>query len=573
LDWFVDAAVLAHEFLGDQLELRTLPPEMLDQRIRQIRIRRCREFALLVGGNKISALGRERVYPFSHARMPTLLVSGAAPINLDLLIEAAPALTKLVGARRNTLETMLMRLMRQGFVSAADGPTDEQYSRAIQRHVEIVRDHFAATRGGVERRVRALLPIPSYLKGREIADRLSEQHHQLGPLLKLREWLAEELGDEVANRLWAVMEETEDQAQLRRRLDYKFRRYNAILIELGYPSLNDEEDFRRLFEVYLNELRPNLVDRVRRRYRYAYERGDNLAEYLAQKRLDFLAFDPSWPLTMEELDRAFVQSYVSNAAEAALGPDDDPIQLPDLRAVNLSNQKMVMTNHPRMASIVRAWCRKKDRGRPVLMDPADPQPLIKALEQAGLFDFERLTAESLPSACMRIGAWPIEMEKTLVLEALELVEADLDIEEREAREARQQAEITQRTITFSGKALDTGAPDFEQVFAELAGGILAAGSDWYARSRPPRLSIQEHQGADGRNRGGRANARSPSWRDQPPEAIRRAMGIASEYLAREYLKRRYPTDLTDAEWESASTSCCRDRQCGGASPASICGRF
>jgi hypothetical protein len=38
------------------------------------------------------------------------------------------------------------------------------------------------------------------------------------------------------------------------------------LAELGYPVLNDEEDFRRLFEVYLNELRPGLVDRVRRRY-------------------------------------------------------------------------------------------------------------------------------------------------------------------------------------------------------------------------------------------------------------------------------------------------------------------
>jgi hypothetical protein len=190
------------------------------------------------------------VQPFPNLRLPTLVLSGAGPIDLDLLIEAAPAITKLVSARRNTLETMLTRLMRHGF-QGGGRPTDQQYARAIQREVEIVRDHFAATRGGVERRVRALLPILSYLKGLEVAHRLSERHDRLGPLLKLREWLAEEMGEELAGRLWAAVEVAEDQAQLRRDLGFDFAPYNAILSELGYPLLNDEEDFRRLFEVYL----------------------------------------------------------------------------------------------------------------------------------------------------------------------------------------------------------------------------------------------------------------------------------------------------------------------------------
>jgi hypothetical protein len=134
--------------------------------------------------------------------------------------------TKLVGARRNTLETVLTRLMRHGF-QGRGRPTDKQYAQAIQREVEIVQDHFAATRGAVERRVRALLPVISYLKGREVAHRLSERHDQLGPLFKLREWLSEELGDELASRLWAAVDETEDQAQLMRRLRFDFPHYNA----------------------------------------------------------------------------------------------------------------------------------------------------------------------------------------------------------------------------------------------------------------------------------------------------------------------------------------------------------
>src|SRR5437762_12863634 len=39
-----------------------------------------------------------------------------------------------------------------------------------------------------------------------------------------------------------------------------------------------------------------------------------------------------------------------------------------------------------------AWCRERDQDRSALMDPADPQPLVKELEQISLFDFDRLAA-------------------------------------------------------------------------------------------------------------------------------------------------------------------------------------
>uniref|UniRef100_UPI0040478728 sacsin N-terminal ATP-binding-like domain-containing protein n=1 Tax=Yoonia sp. TaxID=2212373 RepID=UPI0040478728 len=191
LGWIADAAVLAHEFLGDPLELRTLPPETLEQRIRQIRVGYCKDFSLVIGDHVVSASGREQVQPFLHSQLPTLIVA-RVEVDLSLLISAAPALTKLVGARRNTLETMLTRLERSGFTGRDGGPTEEQYARAIQREVAIVRDHFAATKGGVERRVRFLLPAICCLAGDVAVDRLSEAHSKLGSSLQLR-----------SNLLWA----------------------------------------------------------------------------------------------------------------------------------------------------------------------------------------------------------------------------------------------------------------------------------------------------------------------------------------------------------------------------------
>lgn len=559
LDWLNDVAVLAHEYLGDPLELRTLPPDILEQRMRHLRIRRCSECALLIGDREVPALAREQVQAFPHPRFPTLLVSNNVRLDLDLLIEAAPAITKLLGSRRNTLETMLNRLMRHGFAGTGR-PTDEQYARAIQRNVDVVHDYFAAIRGGVERRVRALVPIIFYLRGQEIANRLMERHQQVGPLLKLRLWLVEELGEELAERLLAVVDKTEDQAQLRKELDLDFAKYNSILSGLGYPSLNDEDDFRRLFEVYLNEFRPALIDRIRRRYRSAYDRGEDLTEYLARKSLDFVTFDVAWPLTMEELDRAFIEKYVSEAAEAALGQDDLSVELPELKYLNSANTKLVATNHARVTKLVRAWCRKNVQEPPELMDPTDPQTLVRTIEQAGLLDFDALTLETLPSLCGKVGAWPNGMARTLQLEVLDLAESDLNSEEREAREARRQAEVSRRTVTFSGAALDTGDTDFEKSFAELADWALARNSDWYTRSRPPRLAIQEQREGDGHRGGGHhGSSRGQNWRDQPPEAIRRAMGIASEYLAREYLKRRHPQEMSDRCWvSSARAAFCPD---------------
>ena len=136
LGWIADAAVLAHEFLGDPLELRTLPPETFEQRLRQIRVGYCQDFSLVIGDHVVSASGREQVQPFIHPQLPTLIVA-RDELDLSLLISAAPALTKLVVCRRNTLETMLTRLERFGFNGRDEGPTEEQYARAIQREVEL----------------------------------------------------------------------------------------------------------------------------------------------------------------------------------------------------------------------------------------------------------------------------------------------------------------------------------------------------------------------------------------------------------------------------------------------------
>ena len=438
---------------------------------------------------------------------------------------------------------------RAGF-GGVGKPSEDQYARAIKRDQGVVRDYFAATRGGIERRVRALLPVIAQLGGLEIAEQFDELHERIGTALNLRAWLSERFGDQTSELCLAAVDETNDQRLIRRSMGFDFAAYGEVLAALGYPPLNDESDLRRMFEVYVGELRPELRDRVRRHYLSTWTAGADLGTYVTARCLDFLTFNPDWPRTLETLTREAVAERAADAAQATLGPDDATIVLVPFDRVTADNRKLVLARHAELAGLVRAWCRKNEAQVPLLIEVTDPQTLVRALDEAGLLDFEKIEHSQLPEFYRRVGAWPGAMEPTCDLVRLGVIPADLEHEANEAREAKRKVELARRTVPFDGHDLDAGAADFARQFEALATAAIDSGQEWFARSRPPRLLSQEQRDPGTPNRGGGGGGQS--WKNQPPESVKNAMGIASEWLAREYLRRRYPTEMSDACWVSSN---------------------
>ena len=333
-------------------------------------------------------------------------------------------------------------------------------------------------------------------------------------------------------------------------MGFDFAQYSEVLASLGYPPLNDEADFRRMFEVYLSELRPELVDRARRRFMKAWANGGDLSAYVAARRLDFVEFEPDWLRTLETLSREEVVKRAEAAAQATLGKDDPTIVLAPLPRVTTDNRKVIHARHAELANVVRAWCRKTGHKVPPLIDNTDPQTVVRALDDAGLIDFEKIRPSKLPELYRRIGSWPADMELTDDLGQLGLVQADLDFEATEAREAKRKAELAKRTISFVGNNLDAGAADFARQFEGLAASAIDSSDEWFVRSRPPRLLAQEQRDPRTTYRGGSGGGQS--WKNQPPDSVKSAMGVASEWLAREYLRRRYPKEMSDDCWVSSN---------------------
>ncbi|MCB4769617.1 DUF3883 domain-containing protein [Ancylobacter sp. Lp-2] len=334
-------------------------------------------------------------------------------------------------------------------------------------------------------------------------------------------------------------------------MGFDFTAYGETLASLGYPPLNDENDFRRMFEVYLGELKPRLLDRVRRRFAGVWAAGEDLAPYVAARRLQFVTFDPGWLRALEALTREIVASRAADAAAELLGPDNPEVDLLPLDRVVADNRKLVFARHPELAGLVRAWCRKSEAAVPALIEASDPQMLVRTFDDGGLLDFEKLDPARLPELYARAGAWPAGMPLTADIARLGLVPYDLQRDAIDAREAKRKAEVARRTIPFAGENLDAGDGDFVRRFEVLAAAAIENGDDWFMRSRAPRLRSQA-QHVPSMPGGGGWGGGGQSWRTQPPEAVRTAMGIASEWLAREYLRRRHPKEMSDACWVSSN---------------------
>jgi hypothetical protein len=143
------------------------------------------------------------------------------------------------------------------------------------------------------------------------------------------------------------------------------------------------------------------------------------------------------------------------------------------------------------------------------------------------------------------------MKETIDRKELGLVENDLQEEARHREEEKNQKLIAQRTIVFAGAALDTGAEDFSDKFADIAGQVIGADAGWYERSSA-RVKLESFADTSAVTRATGGGSRGARWNRnrQPTEAQRQAMGMAGEWLAYQYLLKRHEGYVDEASWVS-----------------------
>ena len=554
LDWLPGVTVIGHELRGEQLE-RGIQSSTIDRRVRDIRVRRCKNITLVFDDEEVSPSEHLRWYPFEHETLPTMILTDDLSLDwMALARNISGGLSRLIDSRLRSLEPLLLRLALEANASfELDAPSDETLARALDCSVQTVQDHRAALRTDLDHVLDLLAPVVAYYGGIESSLQLRRDVDLLGARLDLPKWLKLHLNDMEYDpeRLIDACEQAADRTELRRALELNFEMFNRILLRLGEPTLSNETDLRQLYEAHLARLRPKIIERLRRYYVADFRQGKELTKYVERKSLGFLAFNSDWILTRETLEMELVEAYVSALLADSLG-EDVSVTLPSFNHLVEANRKVVREVAAGALPILRVWCRQRGAFLPQLWTQGG-QAVVRHLENQGLLDFEPVKAEGVPSLCRRASCWPTGMSETLDVKLLRLNMGDVEEEEKERERQRLQWEITQRRIKFAGSSLDTGDPMFAENLTEVAAYWISKDETWLERSRQrTRLVEFQSSGQSGGTRtssdvkGGRGRRREQQLND----AHRQAMGLAGEWLAFQYLHQRHSGFVDETCWKS-----------------------
>ena len=553
LRWLPEVAILGHEMLAEELE-RGVQRSTVERRVRSIRVRRCQTIALVVDEEDACLQDSMAWYGFEDPELPTLILSDRVPLTWTTLSsDLSRPVSRLIDTRLRFLEPLLLRLALGQIADSLDAPTDEALAGALRCDAGTLQEHRAALRTDLGHVLHLLTPIVAYFEGLEIARQLESDAERARGVFDVREWLRSRLTvPELApEELVEVCQRAPDRAWLRRELGLDYEQFNHSLLALGESPLSDGAELRSMYDAYIRQMAPGILERLRRHHAADFRDGRDLGVYVGRKTLAFLEFDPTWILTRETLDNATVEAHVARLLSQVLAEDHE-VDLPPSSGLLDRNRRSVRAFVLSATPVVWVWCRQN---RVPVRDPwrsEDPQAVTRHLENAGLLDFEAVRDQQMPGLCARAGCWPDGMPQTLDPVPLGLDQATVEEEERHREQVRQRKVIEKRSIDFAGTKLDTADPSFAEMLRQLADRSIATDDGWYERSRrQPRLTEFAELGGSGRSSsGGTSGGRGRGRRKAPPEDQRQAMGLAGEWLALHFLRRRHGPAVDEASWVS-----------------------
>ena len=555
LEWLPEVVLLGHEILAEGLE-RGVQRVTVERRVRAIRVRRCETITLVVDEKDGSPRQSMASYGFEHSELPTLILSDRVPLTWTTLgKDLSRTVARLIDTRLRFLEPLLLHLALGQDADTLEAPGDEALAAALRCDTRTLEEHRAALRTDLGHVLHLLMPVVAYFADVALARQLESDAERAGTAFDLPEWLRSRfpLPEPTPQELIEACGRASDLAALRKELDLDYERFNRTLRALDESPLSNEAELRSMYEAYVRRMGPLILERLRRHHAADFQEGRDLGIYVNRKTLAFLEFDPAWILARETLDNEIVEAHVAKLLDKVLGGDHE-VDLSSSRGLVERNRKSVRDFSSGAISIVHAWCR---RNRLPVLEPwrsEDPQSVTRHLENAGLLDFEPVHNPQMPALCHRAACWPEGMPQTLDPASLGLDQATVEEEERRRGKERQRKVIERRSIDFAGTKLDTADPSFAEEFRQLAERSIAGDHGWFERSRRPRLAEFAKPEGGGRPSVGRSGG-GTGRRKQLPEDQRQAMGLASEWLAFQFLRRRHGEAADETCWVSGNRAC------------------
>ncbi|MCY3840337.1 MAG: hypothetical protein OXH09_17095 [Gammaproteobacteria bacterium] len=267
LGWLPEVVVLGHELLAEGLE-RGVLRTTVERRIRAIRVRRCQSIALMVDGRVVTPSEEMAFYGVEHDELPTLILANRLQLTRSSLAwDLSRTVSRMVDRRLRYLEPLLHHLARGQAGESLDAPGDQTLAGALGCDSRVLDECRAALRTDLGHVLHLLAPVVAYLADIVLARELLADADQAGAAFDVGQWLHSRLPvtDPAPNDLLAACQRAPDRAALRRELDLDYARFNLVLRALDEPPLSNEAELRFVYRGYLERMRSEILERLRRR--------------------------------------------------------------------------------------------------------------------------------------------------------------------------------------------------------------------------------------------------------------------------------------------------------------------
>lgn len=548
--WLPRVLRVAHETMAERLE-KGVHVENLEARLRSIRLSRCREWHLLIDGEIRRPSGNWIAYGIADQDIPMLVVTEEGFEWDTFVCQVVPEIQRLLGGQVQSLERCLLRLRRQD--GPIEAPSDDELAKATYFSVEAVRNFAAETGENVEYLRTVLAGLVGYFHGIEIGKGFLND-----ATLRTRAELAQrldELGLPTSDEAQAFIRAVEEGAapnRLQEEFRLDFGLYNQTLRRMNLTPLNDEEELQRQFDAYLSQIRKgHLLDALRESHYDDYRAGRSLAPYLAQKRFEFVSFNPAWLSECSSLTANLVEHRARECFAQEIGDCDPQTVLATYTKALNENRQTLGKMQAALVTLIAAWCARKGVGSPE-WTTSFPPDLAGELQDTGLLDFDIIKEAEIPALLNRTGLWPSGMPTTLIPAEAGLSEDDMRRPDETRKLELEERSRLARSIQFGGEMLDTTAIDFITRFETIGKAALEARPDVFNSLETLSLKPYDVDGESRSHSRGARGGRVWSGDGQLTERQKTAFGMAGEWLAYRYLQEKHGSLVTEDSWVSSN---------------------
>lgn len=554
IEWLGELVRLILELKGENRgALSAVTLQIVDSRLRRIRIRRCRSIGLRIDETEAQIPNYLGGVIEIDNTQPTIIVRGEdREPEGRWFMRLAQSIGNLIGHRSicDPLELSLSKLAAKKTDESFRQFTDENFAEALSAPIERVREIRRGYQGRLATILELLRPIVAHFAGLNAAATYVKEN---GDLTDERAIIAALEGMETSlpvqsKTLIDHCTNAASLADLREVLGIDYAGFNQTLAELGppYTPIHNEEGHRQALAHFITRQRINILNSLRQGFIATFDARKSLDQYIDLREFRGLEPDPAWlnicDFPSDEMMITWVDEWLTGKGAQALGKNTEG--LPPYEETRQKNREQFAELYRKLAKIIPAWCSAYHCDTPPAWryESGGRDKLIQECEGSGFLDFRSLEDSELIRWFKDNGHWPNGMESSIDLSVLGLTEKDLTAQEREAEREGERREFERNSVMIGEKQLSLDRDGAR----EIADGVISNLTEGFLSSST-RLSklnpIFTKSGRKSSSTGGGKQSRG-----RPTEKLKETIGFIGEVVAYQWLRQNYT--ITPESWKS-----------------------